>query len=48
LLGNTLVLIAPKDSDVSLIIEKNFPLLQALGADAKHGKRRRSSGREAR
>src|SRR6516165_1467516 len=31
LLGNTLVLIAPKDSTVSLVIEKNFPLLQALG-----------------
>lgn len=35
LLGNTLVLIAPKDSGVSLVIEKNFPLLQALGADGK-------------
>jgi molybdate transport system substrate-binding protein len=35
LLGNTLVLIAPKDSIVSLVIEKNFPLLQALGADGK-------------
>jgi molybdate transport system substrate-binding protein len=35
LLGNTLVLIAPKDSTVSLPIEKNFPLLQALGADGK-------------
>jgi molybdate transport system substrate-binding protein len=35
LLGNTLVLIAPKDSTVSLTIEKNFPLLQALGADGK-------------
>src|SRR5262249_59533336 len=35
LLGNTLVLIAPKDSDVSLVIEKNFPLLQALGAGGK-------------
>ena len=35
LLGNTLVLIAPKDSDVSLVIEKNFPLLPALGADGK-------------
>jgi molybdate transport system substrate-binding protein len=35
LLGNTLVLIAPKDSKVSLTIEKNFPLLQALGADGK-------------
>jgi molybdate transport system substrate-binding protein len=35
LLGNTLVLVAPKDSTVSLPIEKNFPLLQALGADGK-------------
>jgi molybdate transport system substrate-binding protein len=35
LLGNTLVLIAPKDSPVSFTIEKNFPLLQALGADGK-------------
>ncbi len=35
LLGNTLVLIAPKDSTVSLTIDKNFPLLQALGADGK-------------
>jgi molybdate transport system substrate-binding protein len=35
LLGNTLVLIAPKDSTASLVIEKNFPLLQALGADGK-------------
>jgi molybdate transport system substrate-binding protein len=35
LLGNTLVLIAPKGSKVSLTIEKNFPLLQALGADGK-------------
>jgi molybdate transport system substrate-binding protein len=35
LLGNTLVLIAPKNSTVSLTIEKNFPLLQALGADGK-------------
>jgi molybdate transport system substrate-binding protein len=35
LLGNTLVLIAPKDSAASLVIEKNFPLLQALGADGK-------------
>jgi molybdate transport system substrate-binding protein len=35
LLGNTLVLIATKDSTVSLPIEKNFPLLQALGADGK-------------
>jgi molybdate transport system substrate-binding protein len=35
LLGNTLVLIAPKDSPVSLVIEKNFPLVQALGVDGK-------------
>ena len=35
LLGNTLVLVAPKDSIVSLPIEKNFPLLQALGSDGK-------------
>lgn len=35
LLGNTLVLIAPEDSTVSLSIEKNFPLLQALGSDGK-------------
>jgi molybdate transport system substrate-binding protein len=35
LLGNTLVLIAPKDSTVSLTIEKGFPLLAALGPDGK-------------
>jgi molybdate transport system substrate-binding protein len=35
LLGNTLVLVAPKDSTLSLKIEKNFPLLQALGPDGK-------------
>jgi molybdate transport system substrate-binding protein len=35
LLGNTLVLVAPKDSTVSLPIEKNFALIQALGADGK-------------
>jgi len=35
LLGNTLVLIAPKDSTVSLTIVKNFPLLEALGPDGK-------------
>jgi len=35
LLGNTLVLIAPKDSTVSLAIEKGFPLLAALGADGR-------------
>src|SRR5262245_33487029 len=35
LLGNTLVLIAPADSKVSLTIVKNFPLLEALGPDGK-------------
>jgi molybdate transport system substrate-binding protein len=35
LLGNTLVLIAQKDSAVSLTIDKNFPLLEALGPDGK-------------
>jgi molybdate transport system substrate-binding protein len=35
LLGNTLVLIAPADSTVSLTIDKNFPLLEALGPDGK-------------
>jgi molybdate transport system substrate-binding protein len=35
LLGNTLVLVAPKDSTVVLPIEKNFPLLPALGHDGK-------------
>ena len=35
LLGNTLVLVAPKNSAVALTIEKNFPLLQALGPDGK-------------
>ena len=35
LLGNTLVLIAPKDSTVSLAIEKGFPLLAALGVDGR-------------
>jgi molybdate transport system substrate-binding protein len=35
LLGNTLVLISPKDSPVSLSIEKNFPLLAALGPDGE-------------
>jgi molybdate transport system substrate-binding protein len=29
------VLVAPKDSTVSLVIEKNFPLVQALGPDGK-------------
>ena len=35
LLGNTLVLIAPRASTVSLAIERNFPLLQALGSDGR-------------
>jgi molybdate transport system substrate-binding protein len=35
LLGNSLVLVAPKDSTVSLPIEKSFPLLEALGPDGK-------------
>src|SRR5262249_40576604 len=35
LLGNTVGLVAPKDSTVSLVIKKNFPLLQALGPDGK-------------
>jgi molybdate transport system substrate-binding protein len=35
LLGNTLVLVAPKDSAVALTIGKDFPLLEALGPDGK-------------
>ena len=35
LLGNTLVLVAPKDSDVTLPIVKDFPIVQALGPDGK-------------
>jgi molybdate transport system substrate-binding protein len=35
LLGNTLVLIAPKDSDVVLPIEKDVPIVQALGPDGR-------------
>jgi molybdate transport system substrate-binding protein len=35
LLGNTLVLVAPKDSPVALTIGKDFPLLEALGPDGK-------------
>ncbi len=35
LLGNTLVLVAPKDSAVALTIGKDFPLLEALGSDGK-------------
>ena len=35
LLGNTLALIAPKDSAVTLTIHKNFPLLEGLGPDGK-------------
>jgi molybdate transport system substrate-binding protein len=35
LLGNTLILIASKDSTVSLPMEKNLPLLEALGPEGK-------------
>lgn len=35
LLGNTLVLIAPKASTVSLSMEKNLPLLESLGPDGR-------------
>ncbi len=35
LLGNTLVLIAPKDSTVSLPMKKTLPLLEALGAGGR-------------
>jgi molybdate transport system substrate-binding protein len=35
LLGNTLVLIAPKGARTSLAIEKSFPLLKSLGTDGK-------------
>lgn len=35
LLGNTLVLVAPKDSTASLEIKPGFPLAEALGADGK-------------
>jgi molybdate transport system substrate-binding protein len=35
LLGNALVLIAPKDSKATVTIAPNFPLAQALGADGK-------------
>ena len=35
LLGNTLILIAPKDSTVSLPMEKNLALLKALGPEGK-------------
>ena len=35
LLGNTLVLVAPKDSAVALTIGTDFPLLDALGPDGK-------------
>jgi molybdate transport system substrate-binding protein len=35
LLGNTLTLIAPKDSTVAFPMEKNLPLLEALGPDGK-------------
>ena len=35
LLGNTPILIAPKDSTVTMPMEKNLPLLKALGPDGK-------------
>ncbi len=35
LLGNTLVLVAPKDSVVVLPIAKGFPIVAALGADGR-------------
>ncbi|MCX5481279.1 molybdate ABC transporter substrate-binding protein [Kaistia geumhonensis] len=35
LLGNTLVLVAPKASTASLVIAPGFPLAEALGADGK-------------
>lgn len=35
LLGNTLVLVAPKDSTASLEIGPDFPLAEALGSDGK-------------
>ncbi len=35
LLGNVLVLIAPKDSTASVTIQSNFPLAHALGASGK-------------
>lgn len=35
LLGNTLVLVAPKDSAVALPIVKDFPIVQALGPNGK-------------
>ncbi|MCX5515673.1 molybdate ABC transporter substrate-binding protein [Kaistia algarum] len=35
LLGNTLVLVAPKDSTASLTVAKDFPLAEALGKDGK-------------
>jgi molybdate transport system substrate-binding protein len=35
LLGNTLIVIAPKDSTVTLPMEKNLPLLKALGPEGK-------------
>jgi molybdate transport system substrate-binding protein len=35
LLGNALVLIAPKDSKATVTIAPNFPLAQLLGADGK-------------
>ena len=35
LLGNTLVLVAPKKSTVELPVVRDFPIVQALGADGK-------------
>jgi molybdate transport system substrate-binding protein len=35
LLGNTLVLVAPKHATLSLTLVKNVPLLQALGAEGR-------------
>ena len=35
LLGNTLVLVAPKDSTAAIEIKPDFPLAEALGADGK-------------
>ena len=35
LLGNRIVLVAPKDSKAAVTIGSNFPLAQALGADGK-------------
>ena len=50
LLGNTLVLVAPKDFTVSLTIEKNFPLFASAGCrrQARHGSGRQRAGRQIR